>query len=343
MMFARDQYAAAKTAAKLAGAYQTGLFAARTAYRGARKLNNVLYGRRMAAAARRKYASRVPKRRLVLRPKKTLKAVAKEVNSLKKKVAVLNTKYTKKYRTLGALTCLTNQCAYQTLSVNSASVLEGVIDSVKYFNPSAPGTLINVDLTAPTYQNKVRFTKSYVGATIRNNFSVPCYVDIYMCVAKRDTSIAPETAISNSFTDMTNAVITNSPMYPTDAHDFKDLWKIMKHKRIRLDAGKEFTFSSVLPAFDFDVSLSDSQTESFLKYFHGAALLLRIEGILGHGATSGTGMMPCGVDYEFRRIHTVEYSGGVNTEYIELDDNTSAISGTHQCSQLDNEQAAYAR
>lgn len=339
----RPYYNTAKTASKIAGAYQTGLFAARAGVRAYRGAIGSLYHRRIAAAARRKYASRVPKRAPVSKPKKTLKAVAKEVNSLKKRVSTMNTLYTKKYRAFGSLTAATNQTGYQATALNDSGVVNGVIDSVKYFNPSAPSTLINVDLTAPTYQQKVRIVRSHMSYTIRNNFSVPCYVDAYFLKVKKDTSIDPDTSMSNSLADMSNASLTSSQIYPSDCHDFKDLWKIIKHKRIRLDAGKEFVFSASCPSFDYDISLSDSQTESYLKYMHGSCIMIRVEGIVGHGSISGVDMMQCGVDYEIRRIHTVEYSGGVNTEYIEVDDNTQAISGTHQCSQLNSEQAPYSR
>lgn len=321
-----------------AGTLGTIYTGARGLYRGAQFVRN-----KYAKAIRKPNPSRYPKQKKILRPKKTLKAVAKEVNSLKKRVSTMNTLYTKKYRAFGSLTAATNQTGYVATALNNSGVVNGVIDAVKYFNPSAPSTLINVDLTAPTYQQKVRIVRSHLSYTIRNNFSVPCYVDAYFLKVKKDTSIDPDTAMSNSLADMSNAGLTSSQIYPSDCHDFKDLWRIIKHKRIRLDAGKEFIFSAACPSFEYDISLSDSQTESYLKYMHASCIMIRVEGIVGHGSTSGVDMMQCGVDYEVRRIHTVEYSGGVNTEYIEVDDNTQVISGTHQCSQLTNEQAAYAR
>lgn len=328
-------YQGYKTASKIAGAYQAGMLGARLAYRGGR------YIRRKFGA--KKVNVRVPKRAMRARPKKTLKAVAKEVNNLKKKVSTLNTIYIKKYRSYGSLTASTNQTNYAVTTLNSASVINGVIDSVKYFNPSAPSTLINVDLTAPTYQQKVSITKSYMRLTIRNNFSVPCFVDVYFVKCKKDTSIDPDTAISNALADMSNASLTASQVFPTDCHDFNDLWKIVKHKRYLMNPGKTVIFTGSCPSFDYDVSLSDSQTESYLRYMHGSQIMVRVEGMIAHGLASGVGNMQCGVDYELRRHHTVEYSGGVATQYIEVEDNTQVISGTHQCSQPDSEQAAYAR
>lgn len=332
----------AATAAGLAAAYQGALFAGKAlhAYRGVKKQT----GKFRSAYRKALYKpnpSRYPRRMRPIRAKTNVKSLAKDVTKLKRSVHAVQTIYTKKSRSYNTLRVNTNATNYVIAQLNADSVLSGVIDSVKYFNPAAPGTLVNVDLTSPTYQQKVMFNKSYISLVARNNYSVPCYVDIYFLTVKKDCSIDPDSAIANSFTDMTNGAITSAQLFPSDAHDFNDVWKIAKHKRKYLEAGQQLTLTGSCPEFFYDVSLGDSDTASYMKYFHGSVMLVRVEGVLGHGSTSGYGVMPAGVDILYDRIHKVTYSGGVGTEYIEVENNTAAISGTHQCSQLNNEQAPY--
>jgi len=276
-------------------------------------------------------------------PRVSVRNLTKQVRALSKTVNTDKALFIKKYRIMESLKIASiNQVIYAARALNNVSVLEGVIDAVKYFDPNDPGTLITVNLATPTFQQKVRFTKSYLVGNIRNNYSVPCVVDCYFLNVKKDTNIEPDTAMSNSLADLSNAAITSPLIYPTDCHDFTDLYKIVKHKKQLLNPGQEFNFSGSCPSFSYDVSLSDSHTSSYQKYFNGSVMLTRVEGVMGHGQTSGVGQLKGGVDIEWRRIHHVEYEGGVNTTYIEVSDSPGNIEGNHVCSQLEAEQEQYA-
>lgn len=273
---------------------------------------------------------------------KQLPRIKKDIAVLKKQVKSNTSTYIKKFRTFGtSLSAANNQCDYHEVGMNSVSILQDVIDSVKYFDPSTPGTLINVDLSAPTFQNQVNFVKSYCKVLARANYSVPTRLTLYICECKKDTSIAPATAISNSLTDFSNAASTSPLVYPTDCHDFNDLWKIVASKRCVLQPGQEVSLSHSFKPFMYDVSLADSQSDSYQTYFHGSIMLIRVEGVTAHGSTSGTAQAQGGVDLEVERQHVVKYPGGADIVYMEVDDNPNTIVGTIQLTNVDILQTTY--
>lgn len=287
-----------------------------------------------------------PKRqykRKVQKNAKIIKDVARKVQKLSDQVSANTSTYIKKYRICDSLLCASsNVVNYAVIQVNTKPVIEAVIDSVKYFDPSVPGTLINVDLTSATFQQEVRFSNVYSRCQVRNNYSVPAKVTIYFCKNKKDTSINPDTAISNSLTDMSNALITSPMIYPSDMHEFGDLWSISKSSTMVLEAGQELVMSNSLPSFKFDISHADDHALTYQRYFHGSCYLIRLEGVVGHGATSGTSRGKAGIDYCVDRHHTVKYSGGSDIIYLEVSDNSETVVGNNTVSQLANEQATYA-
>lgn len=305
------------------------------------KLNNEIRTYR-----KKRYKGGTKKRRYYKYKNKKAYAAARKVRNdikvLKKRVNSGLATYTKKYRTYAtSISSAVDQVDYHEVGLNSISILEGVIDAVKYFD-AATNAIVNVDLSANTFQNKVRFTRSYGKILVRNNYSVPCRVGIYFCVVKKDTSIVPVTAMSNSLTDMSNGTTASPLIYPSDCEDFNDLWKIEKHKSAVLQAGEECELSHGFKPFDYDISLSDSHNNAYQGYFKGCVMVVRTEGILSHGSTSGVTLGRGGVDVSVTRIHSIEYNGNSDIKYLEIDYNAGTIVGTAQVSQLDNEQATYA-
>lgn len=295
---------------------------------------------RRAAGKPQKY--KYSRRRFYKSTSANVAKLKKDVSKLKKEVKVTMSTYIKKYRNFPtALSAATTQCAYSESTLNSLSVLQDVIDNVKYFNPSVPGTLINVDLTAPTFSNKVLFKRSYVRAIARCNYSVPARVSMYVLSAKKDTSTVPTTTFSDSLTDTSNASSTSPLIKPSDCIYFRDLYKIDKHVKKLIYPGQELEISHSYPSFYYDISLADTQTDAYQPRFHGSLLLVRVEGVQGHGSTSGVAQSRAGVDIEFIRIHEVQYPGGADLLYIEVDDNPGAISGTLQLSLQDVAQETY--
>lgn len=288
-----------------------------------------------------KAAKKAPPRKYRKRYNKK-KTLTRKVNELSRQVKSTTSKYIKKSRNFDQLINTTdNYVNMVSHAICSITQLQAAIDSVKYFDPSVPGTLINVDLSAPTFQNQVYFKRVWGRITARNNYGVPCKVTLYVCTNKKDTSITPITAINNGLADMSNGAINDTLVYPTDVHDFNDLWNIEKSKSFVLNPGDECSISHSVKPFRYDVSLSDSHNTEYAKYFHGSVLMIRLTGILCHGATSGASTIKAGVDYHYDRIYEVQYPGGADTTYLEISDNPETMVGTATVSIPDAQQAIY--
>lgn len=305
-------------------------------YRAGKAVGNYI---RYKLAPKRQAPPRKPRK-----AKSSKTNLRKQVSKIQQQLSTQMGTYTKKNRIYNScITAGVGECAYVTNSFNSVTSLSAVIDAVKYFNPSVPGTLVSVDLTSPTFQQQVLFTKNYVKVNLRNNYSVPCIATIYILATKNDHSIAPDTSMSSSLTDMSNALITSPLIYPTDCHEFNDLWKIQKSVTRHLNPGQEVNLGHGFPTFKFDPPLMDDFSPTYQKSFHGSNIFIRVEGVNGHGATSGVNGLNAGVDVLIDEYFTVKYPAGVNVQYIEIVDAPAAIVGVHNVSQITNEQAVYAR
>lgn len=298
---------------------------------------------RRVIKSRRKLVVRRPYRKRRYK-KSSVKKLTSKVSKLKKQVESNMSTYIKKERFYrDCLVANDGECNYTLKSFNYTTGLDAAIDAVKYFDPSVPGTLINVDMSVPTFQQQILFEKNYAKMLVRNNYSVPARVTLYLLHNKFDTSITPTTSISNSLTDMSNATITDSMVYPTDCHDFNDTWRIAKSKTDTLQVGGELSLSYASPSFKYDISLVDSHTSVYQKHFHACVLMVRVEGVPSHGQTSGVSQAKAGVDVFFDMIHRVKYPGGADLKYLEIVNSPDAITGNDVVSEWQHEQAQYAK
>lgn len=271
-----------------------------------------------------------------------VKQLSKKVSKISKQMKSNTATYKKKLRDYSTLRISNaGEAAYFSNAFNSTAIIESAIDSVKYFDPATPGTLINVDLTAPTFQNQVRITSSYSNMIAKNNYVVPVKCTMYVFKVRKDTSIGVTTSMSNSLSDMSNGTIASPLIYPSDCHDTMDLWKIDVSKSAILAPGEVMSLSKSYPSFSYDVSLTDSHSLSYQTAYHGSMLIVRIEGVVGHGSTSGINQLIGGVDIQYDRHHTVEYPGGADIKYLEVIAQPITVVGTLQVSQCNTEQEAY--
>jgi len=302
---------------------------------------------RMYAKKAKPYRKRQAKKYVrYTKPKvSTQSKLARQVRILSKKIDGTLATYIKKYRSFASVRAsATNANAFDAISLAGCGVLEGVIDAVKYYDPTAPTTLVSANLLTGSYKKSIQFKKMHFTCMAKNNYVIPCYVDIYMFMPKADTSIVPETAMTNSLADSSNVAYTSPLIFPSDCYQLMDIWKIVKHKRMFLAPGAqcEVTFSHN-SSFNYDPSLVDSEAAEYQKRYGGYSGLIRVSGVLGHDSvTAQVTNNKAGVDVQWTRIHTVVYDAGIDTTYIEVDDNPGTIANTLQVTNMDTQQETYA-
>lgn len=277
-------------------------------------------------------STKKPKSARRLMPKKqTVKALAKTVRRIQSRVNTSLSTYVNRVNGSGRIVSSANQNTLTSIVFGNTTHTEGAVDNLKYFNPSAPGTLITADLTSATYMQDIQMNIHGV-IEFRNNYQVPCDLAVYLCSVKNDTNITPSTAVTNGLADVGNPDSSSPFIWPTDSPQLTDLWKIESTKKMRLEPGQGFQMSKNSGWFNYDPSLIDSHALSHQKGIKTFAYLIRIQGVIGHDDVNNTlyGLLPGGVDYTWTRTTKVRYnSGGADITTIEIASSYSTITGNH--------------
>lgn len=260
------------------------------------------------------------KQKVTFKPKKTLKAKVKQLESKMKSDQAY---HTYKSTTTTQLLSTVNTVNYTTLTGVDMATMETAMANLRYYNPSAPGTLVTANAATGTYSRQVHFTSIYSGGTIVNNFQVPCEVKLYLCKVKGDTSITPTTYYSNGVTDQViSGSASNIDLYPTEIDVLKEQYNVKCYKSKLLQPGQSFKFSHSIKNIDYDPSLFDSHSLTYQTKYKNFVWMIRVNGVIGHDtAVAGeVGNLQAGIDIEQLIIHKITYDAGTNLNDIYISD-----------------------
>lgn len=260
---------------------------------------------------------------------------------LRKKVLRLGKRVAKVSRILNATTAtkIYRQRVYTPVQISAENLgaiidqafgditfVESAITKLQYYNPSVPLTPIEADGNTGTYQRSFRVSSSY-SWTGRNSYQVPIWVDAWLCMPKSMSNNTPATSWQEGLTSKGIAV-TATMINPYDSADFKNIWRIVKHKRRLLAAGTQMSMFHRAKPFNFDPSVrAEFPTFDYFPKWDGSSLLIRIEGAISHLSTdlsfigSGVG----GLDMVKNIFHTVTYDAGFNANLLEIVDGAQAM------------------
>lgn len=203
----------------------------------------------------------------------------------------------------------------------STTTIESVLANCKFFNPAAPGTLTTADLSTGTYQRDIHFASSYSRLRVRNNYQVPARVSLYCCLVKDDTNLSPRTTWGNGMSDISSLTYNDPMTFPSDSHQFGDMYKIESSSKKVLNPGQELTLSYSAPKFIYDPSLVDNHNLAYLKQYKCHGYLVVVEGVMGHDTTANEqGNLEAAVDIEIYRNFKVHYSAGAQIRLLHTSD-----------------------
>ncbi len=257
----------------------------------------------------------------------------KDISALEKRVAKLKTlsetslgHLIYRLRSTGRVLSTSNVATHTGITGNTVTTLETVLAQLRYYNPAVPGTLITASGVTAAFTHDFVFTRTFLKVTAVNNYQVPCICTIYVCVPKRDTSIAPTTAFTNGLTDAGAPTATSPLVYLTDSQQFQDIWRIHKSNKSVLQAGQHMSCVFTPGIYDYDPSLTDSQTDSYQPSNKGCAFVIRVEGVLGHDAVEDEqATIAAGVDFQLDRTFEVQYDAGVDLTWIHISDTSNTF------------------
>lgn len=259
--------------------------------------------------------------------------------SLKKKVRALESKVNQDLATHTYKKAITSRAVQTSDSVVSYTQLKGMdmteleshLGALRFYDPGTNALVTNSIVTG-TYSRNLYIQNMYTKMVFRNNYRVPCTIDVYVCIPKKDTSIGPNTAMNNGFTDQNNPDQTSTLLYPSDSDQFKDLWTIAKHKKRILEPGKQFSVTHSCGRFHYDPADYDTHNMTYQKRYGSHVYLIRLQGVLAHDQadTGQQGLAPCGVDYSQERITKIRYDAGKKLNDITLSDGHDAFTTAEQ-------------
>lgn len=263
--------------------------------------------------------------------------ISKKVKTLEKKVKQLD-----KTIGQGELIYRKRECYNVASSVNSCGVssgavndlntltnLEAVLTNLKYYDPAAPTALVTASGLTGTYSKKFHFATSYHKIKLSNNFRTPVNVRFYILETRDDTSLTPNSAYQNGLADVGGPSASSPLVYPTDSPQLMELFKIARSEVMTLEAGQSKDYSYSCKPFDYDPSISDNHNLEYQKAFNGSAILIRVEGPLGHdGTLDEQGILQSELDVMVNSTWKVLYDAGAEVKDIVVQDNSSSFTNS---------------
>lgn len=225
--------------------------------------------------------------------------------------------------------CAQNGAGTNMMVGISTSAVEEPLTQLRVFNPSSPGTYITVNFTTGTQQKEVEIASVYTRFTARNNYNVPAYVSIYLCIPKVDTSIGALDAINNGLTDVSDGTLstTNPQLKPWDSPQFRDLWQVKKRESKFLQPGQQLMLQHKVDSFMYDPSFVDTHGLLYQQSLGGHVYIVTIQGSVAHDSStiSIQGFSQAKVDIFLERDINVRYEAGADIEYVIVDDQAASF------------------
>ncbi len=218
------------------------------------------------------------------------------------------------------------------LQCPNVTTLQGCVDDLRFFNPSAPATLITANLQSATFAQDILMSH-YTKIILKNNYQSNVTLKIYLCKVKADTGISPVTAVTNGLADNPSAaiVITDLSVRPRDSEQFRDLWSSKLVKSKVLKPGQSCSASYGSGQFTLDPATLDSHTSAFQRKLKGAGFLIVMEGEMGHNteATNDIGSEEVRLDVRREFVIKCWYdAGGVDLRDLQITNAFDTITST---------------
>lgn len=311
-----------------------GKAAGRYAYRtGKRYIKDYFRARKRArtASTRRRYIRKKPPMYRGPLTKKVIKRKLKKMcNYMKQHEAVhvhrerfhgnvVSSVKTVEYREVDAAGCL--------------SCVEGAMTGLRFYDPGTD-TLVTRNPAAQTFQNDIS-VQLYRKMMFKNNYQIPCLLQVFSCTPKFDTSNRPLYYFDQGMFDQGNPNNRSPLLFLNDSVELKAAWKCKRVINKVVQPGGMISCSNASKEFKYDNSVADSHNLQYQQKFEGHVWFIRVQGVLGHDTVvvAEQGIMQGGIDYIIDNTYTFKYDAGKDLHDITIDDQTaSAFTNGAVCS-----------
>lgn len=237
---------------------------------------------------------------------------------------------TYRQRDIGFEGCAVNVKESLKFTGLDTTLIETALANLRYWS-EATGAYVDASPTT-TASNELTIKRVSSKLICRNNYQIPCHVEVYCCVPKDDTSIDPVLAFTNGLTDQDAPSSSSALIYLTDSDQFNSLWKIKSSMKRQLNPGQQLvmTYSHNKP-FQYDPSLVDSHNLTYQSKYQSHVYVIRTSGVLSHDTVvaNEVGFAQSAVDIHRDLTVVVEYdSGGPSlNDFVALDNSSTFTNG----------------
>lgn len=259
-----------------------------------------------------KRSHRKHKKKLVIVSTKQVKKWNKAATNAKVSIGT-NFNHQKLYRKYDVAV---NVSAHHTLNGIAGEDLNNIVDSLKTFDKTG-SAMQTTNFGDATLVEQGIYMKIATSGTCINNYGVPVWVDIYCFIPKKDqTSDSVLDNFAASFIDnqgADGATSTSLFAYLSQAKQVTNQWGITSHKKVCLAPGESVTIG-FSKKFKYKPYIQDTHQQTYHKQFGAHQYIVRLEGVLGHDATSlAVGTSIGSVDFVLNRHITTKYAAGIST------------------------------
>lgn len=218
-----------------------------------------------------------------------------------------------------------NNSAYQEFTcVGSLGGIETAAANLRYFD-SGTNALVVANPASGTYSRDMCLT-IHRKLVVRNNYQVPCHVQVWSCFPKDATSDSVANLYVSGLTDQMITPAASSPLiHLTDSKDVTNVWKCKAVVNRKLMPGQMATGIANNKRFDYTISTNDEQNLAYQKKQGGHIFFVRVVGEVQHdsGGLAEVALGRGGVDWICTATVRFEYDAGKNLHEISLDDNSA--------------------
>ena len=276
-----------------------------------------------ASNKKRKRSASKPRQRVKMQiDKKQDKAIS----NLQRKVGTNMARKIIRSRNFGTFTSALNQSSFNKIDLFARGDYELPLQTMKYYNEADPANLRTVNVNTGTFQRDYYFKRFYSKIEVRNNYSAPVKVRMYLMKCKQDTSIAVNTRFAQGLADVGGLTETDMNVYPTDSIQMMDAWEIVKSNKKHLEPGRSMTMVAAIKNVKFSPANMDQHLLQYQTQLKSHAFVIRLEGGLAHNQTAGKiGLTDSKLDYQVHNVAEIEYDAGADLTQYQLTNNAIAF------------------
>jgi hypothetical protein len=208
----------------------------------------------------------------------------------------------------------------ETATGGTIADIETAMANLRFYDAST-NTLVTVSAATGTYNRDISVS-IYRKFIFKNNYLVPCKVQVFSCIPRDTSNISPLNLFNNGMGDQGNSDVTNALTYITDCEDLKAVFNVKALVNRVIMPGQTAMCRVATAPFKYTIATNDTHSAPYQRHQGGHVFLIRVTGTLGHDTvvTSEQGLVTAGVDAMLDVTYKFKYDAGKDLNDYSVND-----------------------